>query len=220
MLHVTSQRNTTILRAAAEEVAAVGLRRTSLTDVARRAGVSRMTVYREYGDAPTLWRSLLTAEIGDVVAQADRMATASASNGRERLVSAVVEAVTRLAEHALVTRVLELDPELILPFVVDRLGSGQQLAVESIRSMLADGIADHSIRECDVPASAHLMLLLAQSFVFSARITPADASPAAVTEELRRMLDGYLAPPPTFAEVRSLPGKPRKKAVNAQKEPK
>jgi AcrR family transcriptional regulator len=192
---VTSQRNTTILQAAAEEVAAVGLRRTSLTDVARRAGVSRMTVYREYGDAPTLWRSLLTAEIGEVVAQADLTAMASARNGRERLVTAVVEAVTRLSDHPLVTRVLDLDPELILPFVVDRLGAGQQLAAERIREMLAGGIADRSIRECDIPAAAHLMLLLAQSFVFSARITPEDAEPSAVTQELRRMLEGYLTPP-------------------------
>jgi AcrR family transcriptional regulator len=194
---VTSQRNTTILQAAADEVAAVGLRRTSLTDVARRAGVSRMTVYREYGDAPTLWRSLLTAEIGEVVAQADLAAMESARNGRERLVTAVVEAVTRLTDHPLVRRVLDLDPELILPFVVDRLGAGQQLAAERIREMLAGGISDGSIRECDIPAAAHLMLLLAQSFVFSARITPQDAEPSAVTEELRRMLDGYLSPPPT-----------------------
>jgi AcrR family transcriptional regulator len=193
---VTSQRNTTILRAAAEEVAAVGLRRTSLTDVARRAGVSRMTVYREYGDAPTLWRSLLTEEIGAVVAAADQTALASARNGRERLVTAVVEAVSRLAEHPLVARVLELDPQLILPFVVDRLGSGQQLAAERLREMLADGIADGSIGECDVAAAAHLLLLLAQSFVFSARVSPADTDAAAVTGELRRLLDGYLSSPP------------------------
>jgi AcrR family transcriptional regulator len=192
---VTSQRNTTILRAAAEEVAAVGLRRTSLTDVARRAGVSRMTVYREYGDAPTLWRSLLTEEISAVVGAADQTALAGARNGRERLVTAVIEAVSRLAGHPLVTRVLELDPELILPFVVDRLGSGQQLAAERIREMLADGIADGSIQECDVAASAHLLLLLAQSFVFSARIEPADTDAASVTAELRRLLDGYLSAP-------------------------
>ena len=153
-----------------------------------------MTVYREYGDAATLWRSLLTAEIGDVVAAADQTALASAGNGRERLVTAVVEAVSRLAEHPLVTRVLELDPELILPFVVHRLGSGQQLAAERIRELLVAGIADGSVRDCDVSAAAHLMLLLAQSFVFSARVPPRGAEPAAVAQELRLMIDGYLSP--------------------------
>jgi AcrR family transcriptional regulator len=191
---VTSQRNTAILRAAAEEVAAVGLRRTSLTDVARRAGVSRMTVYREYGDAPTLWRSLLTAEIGDVVTKADQSALAAAGSGRERLVGAVAEAVTRLADHPLVTRVVELDPELILPFVVDRLGSGQQLAAARLRELLEAGIADGSIGPRDVDAAAHLLLLLAQSLVFSARIAPSGTNAKAVTVELRRMLDGYLSP--------------------------
>jgi AcrR family transcriptional regulator len=191
---MTSQRNTAILRAAAEEVAAVGLRRTSLTDVAKRAGVSRMTVYREYGDAPTLWRSLLTAEISEVVSQADEAAQTSARNGRERLVMAVVEGVTRLAQHPLVTRVLELDPELILPFVVDRLGSGQQIAAESLREMLAAGVADGSIGECDIAATAHLLLLITQSLVFSSRVTPDDTDFPAVTAQLRRMLDSYLTP--------------------------
>ena len=54
-----------------------------------------MTVYREYGDAPTLWRSLLTEEISAVVAAADQAALGAASNGRERLVTAVIEAVRR-----------------------------------------------------------------------------------------------------------------------------
>ncbi len=170
----------------------MGLRRTSLTDVARRAGVSRMTVYREYGDAPTLWRSLLTAEISDVVSQSDQAALATAQNGRERLVCAMVEAVSRLSAHPLVSRVLELDPEVILPFVVDRIGSGQQLAAERIREMIDAGIADGSIGARDVSAAAHLLLLLAQSLVFSARLSPADAG-AAINAELRTMLDGYLA---------------------------
>jgi AcrR family transcriptional regulator len=164
-----------------------------------------MTVYREYGDAPTLWRSLLTEEIGSVVAAADQTALASARNGRERLVAAFIEAVTQLADHPLVTRVLELDPELILPFVVDRLGSGQQLAAASIRGMLSDGIADGSIGSCDIDAAAHLLLLLAQSFVFSGRVRPTGAEPADVIAELRRMLDGYLTPPQSAPAQPSTP---------------
>src|ERR1700712_4154705 len=121
---MTSQRNT-ILRAAAEEVAAVGLRRTRPppTDVARRAGVSRMTVYREYGDAAALFRALLTESIGQVVfgAEAD---VRHLETVRERVVEGVSLTVERLADHPMMRRVLELDPELLLPFVTHRFGSG------------------------------------------------------------------------------------------------
>jgi len=43
-----------ILTATRDTVLAVGVRRTTLTDVARRAGVSRMTLYRLVPDVTTL----------------------------------------------------------------------------------------------------------------------------------------------------------------------
>src|ERR1700709_569658 len=122
---MASQRNT-ILRAAAEEVAAVGLRRTTLTDVARRAGVSRMTVYREYGDAPALIRALLTESIGEVLLGADRDSRGLPTT-RERLVESVVLSVDRLAEHPMMSRVLELDPELLMPFGTRPFGPGPRV---------------------------------------------------------------------------------------------
>jgi hypothetical protein len=41
---------------------------------------------------------------------------------------------------------------------------------------------------------AYALLLTVQSFIFSARVTVAEADPAAVLAELRRMLDAYLCP--------------------------
>nr|MDT0664439.1 helix-turn-helix domain-containing protein [Micromonospora sp. DSM 115978] len=43
-----------MLDAAEASLLAVGVRRTTLTDVARRAGVSRMTLYRRWPDLRTL----------------------------------------------------------------------------------------------------------------------------------------------------------------------
>ena len=43
-----------LLSAARDCVMDVGFRRTTLADVARRAGVSRMTVYRQYGDLASI----------------------------------------------------------------------------------------------------------------------------------------------------------------------
>jgi AcrR family transcriptional regulator len=196
---MASQRNT-ILQAAADEVAAVGLRRTTLTDVARRAGVSRMTVYREYGDAAALFRALLTESIGEVVSAAERDA-ACLPTARERLVESVALAVERLAEHPMMRRVLELDPELLLPFVVDRFGSGQRLALAHLREQLTQGMADGSIRSLDPEPAARLILLTAQSVIFSTRIVEGPASPseaggAALGEDLRTMLDAYLRSAP------------------------
>ncbi|HSP39482.1 MAG TPA: TetR/AcrR family transcriptional regulator [Frankiaceae bacterium] len=203
---MASQRNT-ILRAAAEEVAAVGLRRTTLTDVARRAGVSRMTVYREYGDAAALFRALLTESIGQVVFGAE-VDVRGLPTARERIVESAALSVERLSEHPMMRRVLELDPELLLPFVTDRFGSGQRLALEHVRGQLRAGMDEGSIRPLDVGPAARLILLTAQSVIFSTRIVESEGSPAPSSteaaetdssahlgEHLRWMLDAYLRSP-------------------------
>ena len=56
------------LDAARDCILDVGWRRTTLTEVARRAGVSRMTIYRAWSDMPQLLGDLMTREWGVVVA--------------------------------------------------------------------------------------------------------------------------------------------------------
>ena len=51
-----------LLDAAQACVLAVGVRRTTMTDVARRAGVSRMTLYRRFPDVTSLMQALMTRE--------------------------------------------------------------------------------------------------------------------------------------------------------------
>src|SRR3954447_23005608 len=61
---------TAYLDAARDSILAVGWRRTTLTDVARRAAVSRMTIYRRWPDMDTLLRDLRVREWGVLVADA------------------------------------------------------------------------------------------------------------------------------------------------------
>ena len=192
-------RNTTaILDAASSSVAAVGLRRTTVADVARKAGVSRMTVYREYGDAAAVFRALLTREVEDVVAAATA-AAADRSTSRERLVEATVRTVEACAEHPLFQRLLDVDPEFLLPFVVERLGSSQRAVLAVLIDLIQAGMADGSIRAVagideDLTPVAYTMLLTVQSFIFSSRITEAETDSARVMAELRVLLDAYLRP--------------------------
>ncbi len=178
-----------VLQAARQCVLDVGLKRVTLADVARRAGVSRMTVYRQYGDLQTIVSELLTCELVALIERA-REAAAHLPTARERLVQAGVRTVEELAHHPLYRRVLDLDPELLLPLVVDRFGSTQRAAIDLVAAEVAEGQADGSIRPVDPQLAATCLQLTAQSFVFSARVV--EGQP--VGAELRHLLDAYLRP--------------------------
>ena len=113
-----------LLDAARECVLAVGVRRTTVTDVARRAGVSRMTLYRRYPDLEAVLAALMTREFGRLIGQAAEGATT-----RERVVAMVVNGSRALASDPLFVRLLDVDPELLLPYVTRRLGGMQRIAV-------------------------------------------------------------------------------------------
>ena len=192
---MTSQSNTDVILDAAERtVREVGLRRATLADVAKRSGLSRMTLYRQYGDSAAVFRALLTRELTQIV----EAATAEASglpSVRERLVEATVGSVRRIVAHPLMHRILEVDPELLLPLVVERVGSSQRVAQAHMRDLLVAGMAEGSIRVVEPDVATHVLILAVQSFVFSARVTEAESDPEAVYRELGHLLDAYLQPP-------------------------
>ncbi|MDX6287951.1 MAG: hypothetical protein QOG53_3436 [Frankiales bacterium] len=191
---VSTDSRAALLDAARESVLAVGVRRTTLVDVARRAGVSRMTVYRAFPDVNALVAALMTQEFGTLVDEstvaAQRLPTA-----RARLVQSTVAVARALPESPMFRRVVEVDPELLLPYVVERFGSTQQLALDLLRSWISEGQSDGSIRSGDARTLAHALLLTVQSFVLAARIPKAPSRSRAFTE-LGTLLDCYLRPDP------------------------
>jgi hypothetical protein len=105
-------------------------------------------------------------------------------------VEAAVRTVEALAAHPLYRRVLDLDPELLLPLVVDRFGSTQRAAIDLVAVQVEEGQRDGSIRTVDAALAATCLQLTVQSFVFSARVV--EGQP--VGAELRHLLDAYLRP--------------------------
>ncbi|ABL84086.1 MULTISPECIES: TetR/AcrR family transcriptional regulator [unclassified Nocardioides] len=145
----------------------VGWRRTTLTEVARRAGVSRMTIYRTWADMPRLLADLMTREWGSVVA--DSLADEDpAAPTVDRLVGDIVQTVQRLRENELFVRIVELDPELILPYLFSRRGRSQDSILERTVAALRDAQAEGAARAGDPVAMARAMLLAAHGFVLSA----------------------------------------------------
>src|SRR3954449_10774453 len=84
------------LDAAREAILAVGWSRTTLTDIARRAGVSRMTLYRRWPDTQTMLADLMTREWGHVVERA--VGEATDGSARARIGRGIVATVRALRD--------------------------------------------------------------------------------------------------------------------------
>ena len=178
-----------VLDAARACVLDVGFRRTTLTDVARRAGVSRMTLYRRYPDLEAVLAALMTREFGRLVERAGSVA--NGGTARERMVAMVVHGTRSLAEDPLFVRLLDVDPELLLPYVTRRLGGMQKIAVAAGAAVLAD--TDGSVRDdVDPEVLSAGVELIARGFVLASHgELHAGLDPWA---ELARAVDGYLRP--------------------------
>ena len=171
----------------------VGWRRTTLTEVARRAGVSRMTIYRSWSDMPQLLGDLMTREWGGVVAVA---ASGPEESGTvERIVGTATRAITALRENELFVRIVELDPELILPYLFSRRGRSQELILAITAQAVVEGQRTGEVRRGNPVAVARALLLAAHGFVLSVHTMVDDeATEAELDDELATLITRTLAP--------------------------
>jgi AcrR family transcriptional regulator len=181
------------LDAARDCILDVGWRRTTLTEVARRAGVSRMTIYRAWSDMPQLLGDLMTREWGAVVATA--VAAEDAADPVDRLVDGIVGTVRALRENELFLRIVELDPELLLPYLLARRGRSQDAILALTEEQVRAGQGAGAIRPGNPTAIARALLLATHGFVLSAHTMVDDGvSEAELDDELRLVLTRALAP--------------------------
>lgn len=179
-----------LLDAARDCVLFVGVRRTTLTDIAKRAGTSRMTVYRRFPGVASVVAALMTREFGALLSRA----ASEDGSARERLVASAVDTARRLVADPLLRGVLDRDPELLLPYLVQRVGSTQRLAEKFIAEQLTAGHADGSVRTAPIAAQTRLCYLTVQSFVISHRPATEDVAEDDLLAELATSLDHALRP--------------------------
>ncbi|PXY37036.1 TetR family transcriptional regulator [Prauserella sp. PE36] len=182
-----------LLDAAKQCVLASGVRRTTLAEIARTAHVSRMTLYRRFPDVRSILAALMTREFGALL-HAVASEVRPASSARERLVDSAVGGVRALVADPLMRTVLDLDADLLLPYVTQRLGATQRLAEDVVRALVETGQREGSVRHGDVAAQVRAVLLVVQSFVLSLRPATVDVGEETLLAELRHVLDAALAP--------------------------
>lgn len=175
-----------ILAAAASCVLDFGVDRVTLAEIARRAGVSRPTIYRRWPDTRSILATLLTNRIADALREVP-----SRGVGREELVERVVAVAERLRRDDLVMSVLRSDPAMV--YIIERPGTSRQMLIDALAADLRAAQHQGSVRPGDPRQLAAMVLLITQSTIQSAHIVAAIPDADALAAELAYSLNGYLS---------------------------
>src|SRR3954447_21582734 len=177
----------TLLDAARESIVDVGSPGSTLTDVARRAGVSRMTIYRRWPDMQTLLGDLMTREWSGLV---DDHPDEPAVSPLTRLADGVASTVAALRDNELFAKIVHVDPELLLPYLLDRRGRAQEGLLALLEATITEGQQDGSVRDGHPALLARSVLLAAYGFGLSApTMTDGRLDEAAFDAELRALVE-------------------------------
>ena len=176
-----------ILDAAAHCVIAYGVDRVTLAEIARRARVSRPTVYRRWPDTRSVLAALLTARIVGALS-----AVPSRGVGREQLVDRVLAIAEHLRNDKVVMSVLRQAPQLTNVYLTERLGTSQQILIDTLAADIKLAQEAGSVRAGEPRQLAAMCLLIARSTIQSGQIVAPILDTRALDLELAHCLDGYL----------------------------
>jgi AcrR family transcriptional regulator len=169
-----------ILEAAFERVAEFGLARLTMDEVARRAGVSRQTVYRYYASKDQLVMALVLRE-EEKFLDGIREAFARDPDLNRALEDGLLFCLRFAREHPLLDRLLATDPGTLLPYLTIKAGP----MIVRAREVMTSLVASKAWVRADVLESVtDAMVRTVISFV----MTPPDRPPTHVARDLARIL--------------------------------
>jgi AcrR family transcriptional regulator len=177
-----------ILDAAAAAVLANGVDRVTLAEIARRARVSRPTIYRRWPDIRFVLADLLTRRIAGALDQIPER-----GNDREALVERIVAIAKHLRGDDVVMSVLHA-PSFAMVYIAERLGTSQQILIDALAHAIKLAQDEGSVRPGEPRHLAAMCLLITQSAVQSAEMLAPILDFDALAVELAHSLNGYLKP--------------------------
>ena len=152
-----------ILAAAVGQCEEVGLRRTTMEDVARRARLSRATLYRHFQSKDALVQAVILAEAARFFDALDA-ALADCRRSDDRLVEGFAFGLEYVRDHALLGKLLRTEPETLLPYLV-----GDSRLIRLASDAVAQRILHEQagVRAEDARAAAEVVVRLGLSLALS-----------------------------------------------------
>ncbi len=184
---------TRILRAALEQAELLGMRRSTMEDVAKRSGVGRATLYRRFPTKAALNDAIVLSEVRRFL-EGSAQARAQGTTFEDRMVYDTVFTVTFIREHALLKKLLRTEPEAILPSLTVDAGAiidfATDYTVALFRRELYGTKAITAAQERHLRTAAELQTRLTLSFI----VTPHTGIKLASLDDTRAYVRRYLMP--------------------------
>ncbi|MCU1645725.1 MAG: putative TetR-family transcriptional regulator [Nocardia sp.] len=190
MLGTADSLESRILDAALVQFEQVGIKKTTIEDIARQAGVDRVTVYRRVGSRDDVVQAVTTREVAHVLAEL--AAIPERHNNLDDLVADILVTVTtRWRTHPLVNRMLTLEPERVLPQLTTDGGPIFAMSAAATTAALRQAVENGLL-----PNSPDLFIRaeIVCRFAHSLMLQPDGAIPLHSTEELDAFARKYLVP--------------------------
>ncbi|AEF39624.1 TetR/AcrR family transcriptional regulator [Hoyosella subflava] len=150
-----------ILAAAQHEFELVGIQRSSVGVIARRAGIARATVYRRFPGKDTLVQAVAAREVLAVLARI-AASVAEATDTGEAIVHLTVAGARELRSNALLNRLLTTEPEALYNYAANNGGSvlavTRRFVVEYLESL---GNPEQLRPSTELAIAAELMIRIA-----------------------------------------------------------
>jgi AcrR family transcriptional regulator len=174
-----------MLDAARAEFERYGVRRTNMDDIARRAGVSRSTLYRRFPNKDVLFERLVLADTDELFRKLDRMA--AGRDPQSAVVECFVLGLATINEMPLARGILESEPELLFGLTNRTQGLPITRAAELVAgSLRRSGV---TMSDEDLHAVSEILIRLTMSVLLNPQGQLDITDPAAV----RRYSERYLA---------------------------
>ena len=180
---------TRILDAALDAAAASGIRHLTLDDVARRAGVGRVTIYRRFGDRDGLVDALSIREARRCIALLDESTTPEQPVDVQ-VAEGFVAGLRMLREHPLLSRLVEHEPQALLDALTNRRAPLFGLARAYVTSRLERAPDAPGGGTFDLEQVAEVFLRVTSSFA----LMPATALPLGDDDAAREVARRFLVP--------------------------
>lgn len=179
-----------ILDAAFTQFELVGIKKTTIEDVARRAGMDRVTVYRRIGSRDHLVKAVGAREVQKVLAELDEIT--SRHHTIDDLVTDIfVTVITRWRTHPMVVRMLALEPERVLPQLTTEGGPIFTMSVEATAAALRRAVDDGLLADApDLTTRAEIVCRLVHSVI----LQPAGTIALESGNDLAAFARRYLVP--------------------------